>query len=161
MASRSMNKRRLNGVGTFARASVGGRGLAMLAALTALSFLMTTRAQASPRSGPSVSQAIPLQWSGRAPSPWPCWIKPVPVTGPVGSPPAQRVPRPIVSPARLQYLKRQERLLRRRIWRLRLRRRTFLAEGRPQHVHRVNQRILSLGWRLRRVQAAERGLGGQ
>lgn len=65
----------------------------------------------------------------------------------------------MVSPARLHYLKRQERLVRRQMWRLRLRRRTFLAEGRPQHAHRVSQRIWSLGWRLRQIQAAERTSG--
>ncbi|MHB1567327.1 MAG: hypothetical protein ACYCXG_11555 [Acidiferrobacter sp.] len=48
--------------------------------------------------------------------------------------------------------------LRRHIWRLRMRRRQFIADGLPFRAHRVHERIIRLGWQLRRVQAAERAL---
>lgn len=151
-----MSKKGLKGVGAVVHTLMGEGGTVVLVALTVLSSLAVSRAHASPRSGPSASQAIPFQWSGRAPSPWPCWIKPFPTAGAVGSAPVRMTPYVPVSPARLRYLKRQERLVRQKMWRLRLRRRTFLAEGRPQHAHKVTQHILNLGWRLRRIQAAER-----
>ncbi len=154
-----MNKHGLKSVGAFVLTFMGESGVVVLMALTVLFSLMVTRAHAAPRSGPSVSQAIPFRWSGRAPSPWPCWIKPFPTAGAVESPPVRVAPHVTISPARLQYLKRQERLVRRQMWRLRLRRRTFLAEGRPQHAHKVSERILNLGWRLRRIQVAERSGG--
>ncbi len=151
-----MNKRGVKGLGALVGTGTGERVTAILAVVTMLSGLAVAHANTSPRLETPVSRAIPLRWSGRAPSPWPCWIKPFPAAGVAEGPPIQTAPRPTLSPARIQYLKRQERLLRRQMWRLRLRRRTFLAEGRPQHAHKVSKRILSLGWRLRQIQAAER-----
>ncbi len=58
----------------------------------------------------------------------------------------------------LSRLERQARDLKRRMWRLRMRRRQFLAQGMPAHAHRVHERLIALGWQLRRVQAAERAL---
>ncbi len=151
-----MNKRWLKGVGAFVPVFISKRGVVVFVTLTVLSSLTITCAHAAPRSGTPASQSIPFQLPGRAPAPWPCWIKPFPLASTVGSPPVRMAPHVIISPARLQYLKQQERLVKRQMWRLRLRRRAFLAEGRPQHAHKVGERILNLGWRLRRIQAAER-----
>lgn len=63
------------------------------------------------------------------------------------------------SRARLDSLERREGLLRRRMWRLQMRRQRFLTEGRPHHAHQVHERLIDLGWRLRQVQAAKRALG--
>ncbi|MHB1513270.1 MAG: hypothetical protein ACYCTF_10675 [Acidiferrobacter sp.] len=58
--------------------------------------------------------------------------------------------------ARLRHFEGEAHTLKRQMWRLRMRRRQFLAQGMSEHAHRVHQRIIALGWRLRRVQAAER-----
>ena len=82
-------------------------------------------------------------------------VTPPPQAGPIPIAPreAQATPQ-----ARLRLLERKAHHLRRRMWRLRVRRRQFLAQGMPEHAHRVHERIIALGWRLRRVQAAERAL---
>lgn len=73
--------------------------------------------------------------------------------------PVQNAPSgPQTARARLLRLEGQVRGLKRRMWRLRVRRRQFLAQGMPEHAHRIHERIITLGWRLRRVQGAERAL---
>jgi hypothetical protein len=44
------------------------------------------------------------------------------------------------------------------MWRLHVRRQHFLAEGMPDHAHKIHERIIALGWQLRRVEAAEHAL---
>lgn len=86
---------------------------------------------------------------------------PPPGSGPIlGSPTVTPGGRSLVPPqVQLQRLDRRERILKRRMWRLRVRRQRFLAQGMPYHAHKVHERIIDLGWRLRRLQAAERALG--
>ncbi|MHB1672429.1 MAG: hypothetical protein ACYCVM_10390 [Acidiferrobacter sp.] len=89
---------------------------------------------------------------------------PPPAPGAAATPSSQA--RPVHTPrgaqatsadrARLQHFEGEVHTLKRQMWRLRMRRRQFLAQGMPEHAHRVHQRIIALGWRLRRVQAAER-----
>ena len=83
---------------------------------------------------------------------------PPPGSGPVLSSAPPGPARVSAARARLRRLTREAHSLRRRMWRLRMRRRQFLAQGMPSHAHRVHERIIALGWRLRRVQAAERAL---
>ena len=96
---------------------------------------------AAPPPGPAATGAAPPPGSG-------------PILNGPGRPARPRIP----VRARLRQLARQERILKRRMWRLRVRRRQFLAEGMPYHAHRVHERLIALGWRLRRVQATERAL---
>ncbi len=83
---------------------------------------------------------------------------PPPGTGPIFNGPAPPMRARIPAGVRLRRLGRVEHSLKRRMWRLRMRRRQYLAEGMPFHAHRVHERIIALGWRLRRVQAVERAL---
>lgn len=151
-----MNKRALRVFAGPARARSSLRIGALLVTLMWVSAMAGIHAETLSRSLSAQSPAVPFQWSGGAPKPWPCWIKPVAPGSAVPGPVLRTRPRPILSPARIQDLKRQEQVLRQQMWQLRLRRRTFLAEGRPQHAHEINQRLLSLGWRLRRIQAVVR-----
>lgn len=151
-----MNKRERDNLGGSVGTRVGqGVGAIVVVLMTLFGFAQACAATALRPTG-SAAGGIPFAWSGSAPSPWPCWIKPLPSARMATSAPVPTARRPALSPARIQYLKRQERLLRHRMWQLRLRRRTFLAEGRPQHAHKISKRLLSLGWRLRQIQAEQR-----
>ena len=92
------------------------------------------------------------------PGPGAAGAVPPPGSGPILNGPGQPVRPRIPVRVQLRQLARQEHALKRRMWRLRMRRRQFLAEGMPYHAHRVHERIITLGWRLRRVQATERAL---
>lgn len=91
---------------------------------------------------------------------------PAPTPGLATARPAQAAPVQNASPgpqaarARLLRLEARVRGLKRRMWRLRVRRRQFLAQGMPAHAHRIHERIIALGWRLRRAQGAARALMG-
>ncbi|MHB8253738.1 MAG: hypothetical protein ACYDEV_08570 [Acidiferrobacter sp.] len=88
-------------------------------------------------------------------------MAPPPNAGPIVNRPPVVAGRPQVPPTvRLQRLEKRERRLKRHIWRLRMRRRQFMAQGMPNRAHRAHERILDLGWRLRRVETAERALRG-
>ncbi len=69
-----------------------------------------------------------------------------------------RAPATSADRARLRQLAAEARSLKRRMWRLRMRRRQFRAQGMSAHAHRAHKRFIALGWRLRRVQTAERAL---
>ncbi len=80
--------------------------------------------------------------------------KPAPAPAAQASRPApQSPPLKALSVHRQKALEHEERVLRRAIWRLRMRRRDDRAGGRALHAHRLSQRIHTLGWRLRRIQA--------
>ncbi|WP_298138384.1 hypothetical protein [Acidiferrobacter sp.] len=81
---------------------------------------------------------------------------PPPAGGPYYNGPVQPLPPPGPARMRLRQLVREERYLRGRMWQLRMRRRQFLAAGMPYRAHRVHERLIALGWRLRRIQAQER-----
>jgi len=85
---------------------------------------------------------------------------PPPGSGPVAHAPPVVTQGPVLEsrPVRLAHLEHHERVLKRHIWHLRMRRRQFLVEGLPERAHRVSRHILTLGWQLRRVQTAERAL---
>jgi len=105
--------------------------------------------------GVALADSVPPQSTDVRP------IAPPPAAAPVTHGPS--IPKEVqgVPPAvRLAHLQRRERRLRRHIWRLRMRRRQFIAQGMPDHARHVHERIIELGWRLRRVQAAERALRG-
>ncbi len=81
-------------------------------------------------------------------------LVPPPGSGPISAPPRA----PLPARVRLRQLERRAHYLKQQIWRLRMRRRQFLAQGMPYHAHHVHERMIAIGWRLRRVQAAERAL---
>lgn len=87
-------------------------------------------------------------------------VTPLPGAGPIvnGPPAVTEVPQTRPPAGQLRHLAGKERWLRRHIWRLRMRRRHYRALGMPAHAHRVHERIIRLGWRLRRVEAAKRVL---